>query len=166
MNRPNIHAVHRDWDREFPVIEHAEGIYLYDQDGQKYIDGSGGSSVVTTIGHGVKEISQVMFDQAQKFSFYPAHAFTNEKFLELSDLVVSLAPGELKNKSRVWVTCTGTDATDDAVRLARQYWLAGFSRKHDFCGRLFWHHWPSKYLSTNVHRLPSHPASLLLSLSI
>ena len=123
MNGPNIHAVHRDWDREFPVIEHAEGIYLYDQSGRKYIDGSGGSSVVTTIGHGVKEIAQVMFDQAQKFSFYPAHAFTNEKFLELSDLVVSLAPGKLKDNSRVWITCTGTDATDDAVRLARQYWV-------------------------------------------
>jgi adenosylmethionine-8-amino-7-oxononanoate aminotransferase len=136
MNRPNIHAVHRDWDREFPVIERAEGIYLYDQDGRKYIDGSGGSSVVTTIGHGVKEISQVMYDQAQKFSFYPAHAFTNEKFLELSDLVVSLAPGELKEKSRVWVTCTGTDATDDAVRLARQYWVeSGKPSKYQIISR-------------------------------
>jgi adenosylmethionine-8-amino-7-oxononanoate aminotransferase len=123
MNKPNIHAVHRDWDREFPVIERAEGIYLYDQGGRKYIDGSGGSSVVTTIGHGVKEIAQVMYDQAQNFSFYPAHAFTNEKFLELCDLIVGLAPGELKEKSRVWITCTGTDATDDAVRLARQYWI-------------------------------------------
>lgn len=136
MNRPNIHAVHRDWDREFPVIERAEGVYLYDQDGRKYIDGSGGSSVVTTIGHGVKEISQVMFDQAQKFSFYPAHAFTNEKFLELCDLVVSLAPGELKEKSRVWVTCTGTDATDDAVRLARQYWVeSGKPSKYQIISR-------------------------------
>ncbi|MCX6064758.1 MAG: aspartate aminotransferase family protein, partial [Chloroflexi bacterium] len=67
MNKPNIHAVHRDWDREFPVIERADNIYLYDRDGRKYIDGSGGSSVVTTIGHGVKEIAQVMFEQAQKF---------------------------------------------------------------------------------------------------
>ena len=123
MNKPNIHAVHRDWDRDFPIIERAEGIYLYDQNGKKYIDGSGGSSVVTSIGHGVKEIAQVMYEQAQKFSFYPAHAFTNVKFLELSDLIVSLAPGELREKSRVWVTCTGTDATDDAVRLARQYWV-------------------------------------------
>jgi adenosylmethionine-8-amino-7-oxononanoate aminotransferase len=136
MNRPNIHAVHRDWDREFPVIERAEGVYLYDRDGRKYIDGSGGSSVVTTIGHGVKEISQVMYDQAQKFSFYPAHAFTNEKFLELSDLVVSLAPGELREKSRVWVTCTGTDATDDAVRLARQYWVeSGKPSKYQIISR-------------------------------
>jgi adenosylmethionine-8-amino-7-oxononanoate aminotransferase len=136
MNKPNIHAVHRDWDREFPVIERAEGIYLYDRDGRKYIDGSGGSSVVTTIGHGVAEIARAMYEQAQKFSFYPAHAFTNEKFLELSDLVVSLAPGELREKSRVWVTCTGTDATDDAVRLARQYWVeSGKPSKYQIISR-------------------------------
>ena len=132
MTKPNVHAVHRDWDRPFPAVARTEGIYLYDENGKKYIDGSGGSSVVTSIGHGVSEIAQVMFDQAQKFSFYPAHAFTNERFLDLCDLVVSLAPGGLKDNSRVWITCTGTDATDDAVRLARQYWVE--------CDR------PSKYM--------------------
>ncbi len=123
MTRPNVHAVHRDWDREFPVIVRTEGIYLYDQDGRRYIDGSGGSSVVTSIGHGVEEVPRAMYEQAQKFSFYPAHAFTNQPFLDLADLMVSLAPGGLRDNSRVWVTCTGTDATDDAVRLARQYWV-------------------------------------------
>ena len=132
MTKPNVHAVHRDWDRPFPAVARTEGIYLYDENGKKYIDGSGGSSVVTSIGHGVSEIALVMFDQAQKFSFYPAHAFTNERFLDLCDLVVSLAPGGLKDNSRVWITCTGTDATDDAVRLARQYWVE--------CDR------PSKYM--------------------
>jgi adenosylmethionine-8-amino-7-oxononanoate aminotransferase len=136
MSKPNVHAVHRDWDRSFPVITHAEGIYLYDQDGKRYIDGSGGSSVVTTIGHGILEVSKAMAEQAEKFSFYPAHAFTNQPFLDLSDLVVSLAPGELKNNSRVWLTCTGTDATDDAVRLARQYWVeSGRPSKYQIISR-------------------------------
>lgn len=82
------------------------------------------------------EIHQAMTEQAMKFSFYPAHAFTNTAFLELSDLVVSLAPGTLKNNSRVWVTCTGTDATDDAVRLARQYWVEkGQSSKYQVISR-------------------------------
>jgi adenosylmethionine-8-amino-7-oxononanoate aminotransferase len=123
MTKPNVHAVHRDWDRDFPVIGRADGIYLYDQTGRRYIDGSGGSSVVTSIGHGVAEVPRVMYEQSQQYSFYPAHAFTNQPFLDLSDLIVSLAPGELKDNSRVWITCTGTDATDDAVRLARQYWV-------------------------------------------
>jgi adenosylmethionine-8-amino-7-oxononanoate aminotransferase len=123
MARPNVHAVHRDWDRSFPVITRTDGIYLFDSEGRRFIDGSGGSSVVTLIGHGVESVARVMHEQAQQFSFYPAHAFTNQPFLDLSDLVVSMAPGGLKDNSRVWVTCTGTDATDDAVRLARQYWV-------------------------------------------
>ncbi len=136
MTKPNVHAVHRDWDRPFPVIERADGIYLYDRDGNRFIDGSGGSSVVTTIGHGIQEVSQAMAEQAKKFSFYPAHAFTNQPFLDLSDLVVSLAPGGLKDHSRVWVTCTGTDATDDAVRLARQYWVeSGKPSKYQIISR-------------------------------
>ena len=65
MSKPNVHAVHRDWDREFPIIERAEGVYLYDHTGKRYIDGSGGSSVVTTIGHGVLEVSQAMAEQAR-----------------------------------------------------------------------------------------------------
>jgi 4-aminobutyrate aminotransferase-like enzyme len=44
MTRPNIHVVHRSWDKDFPIIERAEGIYLYDTTGKQYIDGSGGSS--------------------------------------------------------------------------------------------------------------------------
>jgi len=136
MNKPNVHAVHRDWNRNFPVISRADNIYLYDIDGREYIDGTGGSSVVTSIGHGVQEINDAMYEQAQMFSFYPAHAFTNEQFLKLSDMIVFLAPGELRDNSRVWVTCTGTDATDDAVRLARQYWVEkGQPNKHQIITR-------------------------------
>ena len=123
MANPHPYAVHRSWDRDYPVIERTEGIYLYDSAGNRYLDATGGSSVVVTIGHGVKEIPDSMYEQAQKFSFYPAHAFSNQQFRDLSELLVKLAPGEMKNDAKVWVTCTGTDATDDAVRLARQHWV-------------------------------------------
>ncbi len=136
MTRPNTHAVHRDWDKEFPVITRAEGVYLYDSTGKRYIDGSGGSSVVTSIGHGVVEVSDAMAAQAKDFSFYPAHAFSNQPMLDLADLVVSLAPGDLRDHSRVWFACTGTDANDDAARLARQYWVeSGKPSKYQVIGR-------------------------------
>ncbi len=77
MTKPNIHVVHRNWDRDFPIIDRAEGIYLYDTTGKKYIDGSGGSSVVTSVGHGNQEILNAISKQEEKFSFIPAHAFTN-----------------------------------------------------------------------------------------
>jgi adenosylmethionine-8-amino-7-oxononanoate aminotransferase len=136
MTKPNTHVVHRSWDREFPVINRADGIYLYDTTGKQYIDGSGGSSVVTSIGHGNREVLQAMVDQAEMFSLIPAHAFTNQPQLELGDLLVRLAPGELKNHCRTWFACTGSDANDDAVRLARQYYVeSGKPSKYQVIGR-------------------------------
>ena len=117
------YAVMRDWNKEFPIIERAEGIYLYDSAGNKDIDGSGGSSVCTSLGHGVEEAYAAMFEQAKKISYAPTHAFTGEAVLKLAEKVVQKAPGTLKGTSRVWFSCTGTDSTDDAVRLARQYWV-------------------------------------------
>lgn len=120
---PNEYTVHRDWSWGYPLITRTEGIYLYDTDRRKYIDGSGGSSVVVTIGHGVKEIAEAMHKQADKFSFYPAHVFSNEQALELGKIISDNAPGEMRNNCKTWLTCTGTDATDDAVRLARQHFI-------------------------------------------
>jgi len=123
MANPHPYAVHRSWDRDYHVIDRADGIYLYDTEGNRFIDGTGGSSVVVTIGHGVKEIPDAMHQQANAFSFYPAHAFSNQVFCDLTETIVKLAPAGLKDNSKVWITCTGTDATDDAIRLARQYWV-------------------------------------------
>ena len=136
MSKPNEIAVHRRWDWEYPIMARAEGIYLWDTHGRRYIDGSGGSSVVTSLGHGVREIPEAMARQAEDYSFYPAHIFTNPKLLELADLIADLAPGTLRNKCKIWMTVTGSEATDDAARLARQYWVVkGKPQKHIIISR-------------------------------
>lgn len=136
MSKPNEQAVQRRWDWHYPIMARAEGIYLWDTDGKRYIDGSGGSSVVTSIGHGVKEIAEAMARQAQDYSFYPAHVFSNPKLLELADLIAEIAPGELRHNCKAWMTVTGSEATDDAARLARQYWVVkGKVSKHIIISR-------------------------------
>ena len=114
-------VVHRRWGKVFPVIDHAEGVYLYDTTGKRYIDAAGGSSVVINLGHGNKEVVDALAQQAQRVAFSPAHVFANAPAEELGEMVAALAPGTMKDACRVWFTCTGTDAVDDAVRLARQY---------------------------------------------
>jgi adenosylmethionine-8-amino-7-oxononanoate aminotransferase len=47
MSKPNEIAVQRRWDWPYPIIARAQGIYLWDTEGRRYIDGSGGSSLVT-----------------------------------------------------------------------------------------------------------------------
>ena len=136
MSKPNEVAVHRRWGWNYPIMARAEGIYLWDTEGKRYIDGSGGSSVVSSIGHGVAEIPGAMARQAEQYSFYPTHVFSNAKLLELADLIGSLAPGGLQNNCRIWMTVTGSEATDDSARLARQYWVTkGQPLKHIVIGR-------------------------------
>lgn len=136
MSKPNEIAVQRRWDWDYPVIARAEGIYLWDTSGKRYIDGSGGSSVVTGVGHGVKEIPAAMARQAQDYSFYPAHVFSNAKLLELVDLLSGIAPGEMRDNCKIWMTVTGSESTDDSARLARQYWMTkGEVSKHIVIGR-------------------------------
>jgi adenosylmethionine-8-amino-7-oxononanoate aminotransferase len=123
-SRSNKYIVHRAWRSPFPVIDHAEGIYLYDTEGNRYIDGAAGSSVVVNIGHGVRSVTEAMYEQSKKVCFAAPHLFTNEAQIRLGQLVAEKAPGTMRNNCRTWLGTTGTDAVDSAVRLARQYFLA------------------------------------------
>lgn len=111
-------VLYRDLKRVYPIIARAEGIYLYDESGKRYIDGSGGSSAVTSIGHAVPEVVRAMAEQAARVAFVPMHLFTHRPAIELADLIASLAPGTL---NRVWFASGGSEATENAVKLARQY---------------------------------------------
>ena len=48
MSKPNEIAVQRWWDWPYPITGRSQGIYLWDTEGRRYIDGSGGSSLVTS----------------------------------------------------------------------------------------------------------------------
>ncbi len=129
-------VVHRAWGRKFPVIDHAEGIYLYDTEGNRYIDGAAGSSVVVNIGHGVNSVTEAMYEQSKKVCFAAPHLFSNAKQDELGQMVAENAPGSMKNNCRTWFGTTGTDAVDSAIRVARQYFLArGQASKYIVIGR-------------------------------
>lgn len=129
-------AVHRFWKRPAPIITRAEGVYLWDQDGKRYLDGSAGSSVVVNIGHGVQSVIEAMYEQARKVCFAAPHVFSNEPMLELGQLVARHAPGTMKYNCRTWFGCTGTDAVDSAVRLARLYYVhTGKPSKYAVIGR-------------------------------
>lgn len=112
----------RDWGH-MPLADRAEGIYIWDEDGKRYIDGSGGSAVVTNVGHGIQTITEAMYSQGKKLSYPPAHAFGNRPALDLARRIAAIAPLGLKNNCRTWLGTTGTDAVDSALRLARSYFV-------------------------------------------
>lgn len=108
----------RDLGRDYPIIERAEGIYLYDTNGKRYIDGSGGSALVTSIGHNIPEVIEAAVDQMRKVAYVPMHMFAHRPLLDLADYIAALAPADL---NRVWFVSGGSEATENAVKLARQY---------------------------------------------
>ena len=59
---------HRTLKKEWSKISHGEGIYLFDTEGNRYLDACAGVHVVS-IGHGIKEIAEVMAEQAEKVCF-------------------------------------------------------------------------------------------------
>jgi len=123
------HVVHRSRG-EKPLIARGEGIYLYDQEGKRYLDGAAGAAVVN-LGHGLQDIIKAMSEQAQLVSYAAPTVFAHQSVLDLGAAISARAPGALKGNCRTWFNCTGTDAVDDALRLTRQYYLStGRASKH------------------------------------
>lgn len=104
--------------RDYPTISHGKGIYLYDTDGKKYMDGSSGA-VTASIGHGVEEIIEAMSAQAKKVSFAYRSQFSNEPAEKLAKKLSELAPGDL---NWAFFVNSGSEATETAMKVAIQHW--------------------------------------------
>jgi len=112
-------VIYRDLRRVYPTVVRGEGIYLYDADGKRYIDGAGGSAAVVSIGHGVEEVARAAYDQARTLAYAPTHAFSTDAIEECARLIVEVfAPPGLE---KVWFVSGGSEATENAVKMALQY---------------------------------------------
>ena len=126
------HVFHRDFMKEYPIITHGHGIYLYDQDGNRYIDACSGA-VAANLGHGDSKIAEAMAEQAKKAAFIHTLRFETEVLIKLAEKIAALAPDQL---NRVYFTCGGSEANESAIKLARQYHTgAGHPEKHLVIGR-------------------------------
>ncbi len=111
--------IHRDFRKTYPVITRGKGVFLYDREGRQFLDAVGGIAVVT-IGHGVPEIISAMAEQAQKVAFVHGGSFANEAALALSEELATWTPPGLRH---VMLLAGGSEATETAMKLARQYHL-------------------------------------------
>ncbi|HXP76572.1 MAG TPA: aspartate aminotransferase family protein [Stellaceae bacterium] len=103
--------------RRRPTVARAEGIYMWDTEGKRYIDASSGP-VVSNIGHGNERVVRAMTEQARKVAYASRSLFENEPNIQLADLVTSLAGPGLE---RAFFVSGGSEATESAIKLARQY---------------------------------------------
>lgn len=101
------------------ICDHGEGIYLYDQDGKRYMDFSGGPHVVS-IGHGNKRVREAMMEQMEKVSFFFRGFWLNEPLLTLADRIIKVSP---PNLTMCQFCNSGSEANETAIKLAHQYHL-------------------------------------------
>lgn len=102
-----------------PFLDHGEGIYLIDEAGKRYIDGSSGA-MVSNIGHSNPRVLAKMKAQMDKATFgYRLH-FRTHPSEDLAAKTVAMTPDGL---DRVFFVSGGSEAVESAVKLARQYAL-------------------------------------------
>ncbi len=102
-----------------PVAVAGDGPWLIDAEGKRYFDASGGAAV-SCLGHSDPDVRAAIHAQVDRLAFAHTGFFTSEPAEALADLLVAHAPGDL---DRVYLVSGGSEATEAAIKLARQYFL-------------------------------------------
>jgi len=99
------------------IMERADGVRYWDVDGKCYLDGLSGIFVVT-VGHNNRRVIEAIKAQLDRMAFAPPLHGTNPAAVELAALIAQITPGDLNT---VKLLDSGSEATEAAMKLARQY---------------------------------------------
>lgn len=109
------------------IIERAEGIYLWDSDGNRLFDAMAGLWCVN-VGYGRKELAEVAYQQLLSLPYYNSFFQTaHPPAIELAKTLAQVTPAQLNH---VFFTNSGSEANDTVVRAVRRFWdLMGHPEK-------------------------------------
>ncbi|TFW20669.1 aspartate aminotransferase family protein [Duganella callida] len=115
------------------VMVRGEGIYLWDSEGKKIIDGMSGLWCVN-VGYGRTSISRAVYQQMETLPFY--NSFFNTTNVPAVQLAAKLAQISPPQFNHVYFTGSGSEANDTNVRMARRYWdVLGYKDRHTIISR-------------------------------
>ncbi|MGH6774559.1 aspartate aminotransferase family protein [Brucella tritici] len=117
--RPASHLFYQSRLRR-PLVDRAEGIYIWDQDGRRVIDGSSGAMVVN-IGHGNRNVLDAMKEQMDRVTFAYRLHFENEPAEGLARMAAERMPEGL---DKIFFVSGGSEAVESCIKLARQWAVA------------------------------------------
>src|SRR5438105_1277950 len=127
----------QEWSKEPLVMARADGVFYWDVAGKRYFDALSGIYVASVV-HNNRRVIDAVRKQLDTLTFSPPMHGTNPVAVQLANLLAELAPGDL---STVKFQCGGSEVTEAAVKLARQYHkLTGAPGKYKIISRyLSWH---------------------------
>ena len=111
---------HRVEFRQLPVAVRAEGVWIEDADGKRYLDAAGGA-IVVNVGHGERAVVEAMAEQSARLPYVHGTMFTTEA---LESYAEDLAPLLPVDDPRIYPVSGGSEAVETAIKLARSYHLA------------------------------------------
>jgi adenosylmethionine-8-amino-7-oxononanoate aminotransferase len=112
----------RNFRRTYPTAVSGEGCWIVDKSGRRFLDAAGQAAVIS-IGHGVREVARAMAEQASQLTFAHTTQFHSDPAEKLAARLLALAPKNFHTGGRVYFTSGGSEATETAIKLARQYHL-------------------------------------------
>src|SRR5690625_1172355 len=137
MTLSNSYLIKPLLNQPYPVASYGEGIYIYDKKGNPFLDGSSGA-VTASIGHGVQEVINAMYEQSKEISFVYRTQFTTNVAEKLADKMREITQGDL-NWS--FFVNSGSEATETAFKIAIQYWQEkGKTKKNKIISRRMSYH--------------------------
>jgi len=113
------HVFPRHTKSSLPTVSQGKGVYLYDQSGKEYFDGSGGAAV-SCLGHNDPDVTAAIKNQLDKVAFAHTSFFTSDPAEQLADKLIAHAPEGI---DRVYLVSGGSEAMEAALKLARQYFV-------------------------------------------
>jgi adenosylmethionine-8-amino-7-oxononanoate aminotransferase len=114
------HVFPRVFDRKLPTAVAAEGVWVTDADGKRYLDGAGGA-IVVNVGHGDRAVIEAIAQQLARTQYVHGTMFTTETVEVYAREVAALLP---MDGARIYPVSGGSEAVETALKMARAYHLA------------------------------------------
>jgi adenosylmethionine-8-amino-7-oxononanoate aminotransferase len=113
------HVLHRSLRAVPPIAASAQGIYITDTSGKRYIDASCGAAV-SCLGHSHPDVLAAMHAQIDRLAYAHTSFFSSEPAEALADQLIRTAP---EGMSHVYFVSGGSEAVEAALKMARQYFV-------------------------------------------
>ncbi len=116
---PESRVFYRKLRRDYPLAVAADGCWIVDESGRRYLDAAGGA-VVANLGHSLAEIADRVAAEIRTLGYVNGTQFTHAAVEDLARELTSRLPGDL---DFAYFLASGSEAIEAAVKLARQVWV-------------------------------------------
>lgn len=131
------HVFPRHTNSQLPIVTAGDGVYLIDECGNRYIDGSCGAAT-SCLGHSNAKVIQAIKCQLDEVAYAHTGFFTSHSAEKLANKLIAHAPEGIK---KAYLVSGGSEAVEAALKLARQYFIekGEDSRRHIIARRQSYH---------------------------